>query len=88
MSAQPNCSDCNEPMELGFIPDASNMIVMQTQWHPGTPKDVKFLGFNPPTFMGKEVPAIYHDAEQMLPISAYRCSRCGILKFIANKIEN
>tara|TARA_R100000750_G_scaffold41725_1_gene27137 strand:+ start:117 stop:344 length:228 start_codon:yes stop_codon:yes gene_type:complete len=75
-------------MELGFIPDASNMIVMQTQWHPGTPKDVKFLGFNPPTFMGKEVPAIYHDAEQMLPISAYRCSRCGILKFIANKIEN
>jgi hypothetical protein len=70
-------------MDLGFVPDASYMVVMQTQWHPGNPTDSRFLGFKPQTIMGKEVPAITHDVGQMRPIAAYRCPACGVLKFFA-----
>ncbi len=70
-------------MELGFIPDASYMVVLQTQWHPGTPEDARFLGIKPQTHMGKEVPAIKHDTSQMYPVTAFRCSECGVLKFFA-----
>jgi hypothetical protein len=83
MTDQRTCGDCGHQLELGFIPDASYTVVMQTQWHSGTPEDRRFLGFKPCTQMGKEVPAIRHDARHMLPVTAYRCKGCGLLKLYA-----
>lgn len=81
------CSDCGQALEAGFIPDASYATVLQTQWHPGTPEDRYFLGFKTQTLMGKDVPAIKHDSEKMLPVTAYRCTGCGALKLYAHQPE-
>lgn len=83
MTSSLTCRDCGERLVLGFIPDASYATVLQSQWHPGTPEDKQFLGFKPPTVLGKSVPAIAHDPTQMLPVTAYRCPECGVLTFVA-----
>ena len=85
MTDQLKCGECGQQLEPGFIPDASYAVVFQTQWHPGTPEDKRFLGFKPQTMLGKEVPAIKHDSEHMLPITAYRCVGCGAVKLFARK---
>ncbi|KAA5546931.1 hypothetical protein FYK55_00455 [Roseiconus nitratireducens] len=88
MSDPLKCGDCGEKLELGFIPDASYAVVLQAQWHPGTPEDKTFLGFRPQTLMGKDVPAIKHDSEHMRAITAYRCTVCGVLKLYAREKES
>lgn len=87
MPNQPTCTDCNQELELGFIPDASYATVFQTHWHPGTPEDSRFLGMKMPSAIGKEVPNIKHDSTVMVPVKAYRCPGCGVLKFFAEKAE-
>lgn len=84
MNPQAKCSDCDTELEIGFIPDASYLTVLQSQWHAGTPEDSRFLGLKPHTIFGKDVPSIKHDSNSMMPVTAYRCPDCGVLKFYAH----
>jgi DNA-directed RNA polymerase subunit RPC12/RpoP len=69
------CADCDSEMELGFLPDLSHGGVHQTKWHKGEAEDSRFLGRK----TGVKV-----DQRELVPITAYRCSNCGLLKFYAN----
>jgi hypothetical protein len=61
-------------MEEGFIPDATYGAILQSHWYPGEPDERKFLGIS----TGAKI-----EKSEMLPIEAYRCSRCGVLRLYA-----
>ena len=77
MADQYQCPDCGGEMEQGFIPDASYMSVWQTCWHRGAPEGKTFLGVDAKSL------GINYDADKMLPVTACRCTGCGLLKFHA-----
>lgn len=68
------CPDCAGDMEAGFIPDASYDKIVQTCWHRGEPEPKKFLG------MKTKSGALDYDVSNMLGITTYRCTKCGLLK--------
>lgn len=70
------CPVCGEAMEAGFIPDSSFRLVVNTYWHRGAPKVKKNI-FG--TIVG-----VWPDPAQMIPISAHRCGKCGLLRFYAH----
>lgn len=72
------CSDCRGDMELGFIPDATYGMVHQAAWHSGDPKAKKGLFEKLATGGG-----VKFDTRYMTPITAYRCSQCGLIKLYA-----
>ncbi len=72
-----NCSDCGDSMELGFIPDSTYGALLQSRWHPGEAKQLKVFGM--------ELPRLETNISEFVPITAYRCSGCGLLKFFANQ---
>ncbi len=74
MPFDPSCPDCNEKMEFGFIPDATYGAVVETHWHPGTPKEAKFFGISSGTVIEKA---------RMIPVRAWRCPKCGLLRVYA-----
>ncbi len=74
MSMKLQCPDCGTEMEEGFIPDATYGAVLQTCWHRGTAESKTFLG------MGT---GIKYDPTNMMPVTACRCTSCGLLKFYA-----
>ena len=61
------CSDCNVAMEIGFVPDHYAQII-QSHWHPGTATAKTFTG------------NLKLQKEAMIPITALRCPKCGLLK--------
>ena len=76
MSMKLQCPDCGTEMEQGFIPDATQGAVVQTCWHQGTAESKTFLGIETGT-------GIKYDRTNMMPVTACRCTRCGLLKFYA-----
>ena len=76
MSVEVQCPDCGTEMEQGFIPDATQGAVVQTCWHRGTAESKTFLGIETGT-------GIKYDRTNMVPVTACRCTRCGLLKFYA-----
>lgn len=74
MAERRTCSDCGQELELGFIPDATYGAVVQAHWHAGEPKKASFFGLK----VGLKA-----DWSQAVPVTAYRCSGCGLLKFYA-----
>ena len=74
MSVELQCPDCGTEMEEGFIPDAFRWMMLQTCWHRGTAESKAFLGSGT---------GIKLDRTKMLPITACRCTSCGLLKFYA-----
>ena len=78
MPDQNCCPDCNGEMELGFVPAESYGAVMPVCWQKGSPESKSFLGI-------KAGLGIKYDPDKMLPITAYRCTDCGLLKFYATR---
>lgn len=66
------CPDCNVGLEIGFIPDHYAQII-RSHWHPGTGKDKTFVG------------NLKLEGRSMIPITAYRCPQCGLLRQYASK---
>jgi ribosomal protein S27AE len=69
------CPECGSVMEEGFIPDLGPGQFRQLAWQRGTPVDRKFLGLFD---NGVKV-----DFEQLVNITARRCTKCGFLKLYA-----
>ena len=74
MADQQRCTDCGHALEIGFVPDATYGSVAQSHWHAGEPKQAKFFGIKA---------GVKADWSQAVPIIAYRCGGCGLLKFYA-----
>lgn len=72
--ATPRCPDCTVAMKKGWIPDATYGGIMQSHWHDGDPEKVSFLGI-PAGMKGK--------ATHMLPMQAWRCPDCGLVRTYA-----
>jgi Domain of unknown function (DUF6487) len=72
MASAKACADCNVEMELGFVPDHYAQII-QSHWHPGTATEKTFTG------------NLKLNKEDMVPITAYRCPQCGLLKHYASR---
>ena len=72
------CSDCGGELELGFIPDVTYGNVWQSCWHRGDANEKK-------TFLQKLVSGggVNYDEREMIAITVYRCSSCGLLKLYA-----
>jgi hypothetical protein len=75
MTSTPHCPDCKIEMALGFIPDATVGSFQTTQWHAGEATDTRLLGLP----MGTEV-----KPDKMSPITAYRCTDCGLVRLYAH----
>ena len=67
MAQNLRCQECQAEMEIGFVPDHYAQII-QSRWHPGLA--------NSKTFVGN----LKLDTTAMIPITAYRCPKCGLLK--------
>lgn len=72
--SEPTCADCDVAMELGFVPDLSSGAVQQMCWHRGDADPFRLLGRK----LGVKV-----DQKELVPIIAYRCNNCGVLRFYA-----
>jgi rubredoxin len=66
------CPDCRVEMAGGFIPDHYAQTI-RSHWHPGTGTEKTFLG------------NLKLDSALMIPIIAFRCPDCGLLKQYASK---
>ncbi len=75
MSMKLQCPDCGTEMEEGFIPDWTQGGVLQTCWHRGTAESK--------TFLGMQMGGVKYDPTNMMPVTACRCTSCGLLKFYA-----
>jgi hypothetical protein len=69
-----SCADCGAPTEHGFIPDCNHAAILQLTWHRGEPESRKFLGM--PN-------GIKIEPHAQLPVTADRCTKCGLLKIYA-----
>ena len=72
-------------MEIGFIPDALSGAIWQSQWHPG-PADPHHA-----TILGMKVGGklnVDADLSRTLPITAFRCAGCGVLRLYATQTKN
>lgn len=76
---EPKCPDCQVEMEVGFLPEINRMRSHQTSWHRGEPEPETAFGFMK---FGLKL-----DFKKCLPISAYRCPECGLLRLYANEAE-
>ena len=74
MSETKKCPDCGGSMELGFIPDAYQSVYAQSHWHRGAPEKWKFLGLPVATKVS---------TTKWLPIVAYRCTSCSLVRTYA-----
>ena len=78
MTTAPTCADCGEALQIGFIPDATIFPVKQSHWHPGPAVHESFVGLEAWDKRGVKT-----DWEQAVPIKAYRCPGCGLVKMYA-----
>ena len=66
-------------METGFLIDqgftSEIRYLYQTKWHPGTPEEKKFLGFN--------TGDVKTDKLETRKVTTYRCPQCNLLRSYA-----
>ena len=67
---RPECAQCREPMKRGFGLDNTYGGVLRTHWAEGLPKRSWLLGTRV-------------KREDKLPITMFRCPRCGRLESYA-----
>ncbi|MDB4886621.1 MAG: hypothetical protein JWN79_2059 [Gemmatimonadetes bacterium] len=60
-------------MELGHMPDTTERGLVQSRWTPGAPEEVRFLGMSAGI-----------KPKESVPVTAYRCSKCGYLELYAS----
>ena len=65
------CPRCHKTMEPGHIPDLGHGVVAQSSWVAGLPQVRRFLG------------GIRYDKKALVPMTAYRCPRCGYVELYA-----
>jgi len=75
MSTAKNCPDCEAEMEAGFVPDFTISSAIQMLWHPGK-AEAK-------TVLGKRSGSLKLDESKFIPTTAYRCSKCGLVRLYA-----
>jgi hypothetical protein len=78
MNAEPVCAECGIPLALGFLPDSTVGPVKLGHWHPGPARSERYVGLD--TFDERNVKTEW---ERAIPIRAYRCPKCGLLKLYA-----
>ncbi len=71
------CPDCGSEMEEGFVPDQGYVTVHQAAWHRGKAE--------PEISFGLFRSGVRHDKHETVPIIAYRCTTCGLLRFYAQE---
>lgn len=74
MASEPRCSDCDKDMEKGFVPDLAPGGWDRAHWHPGEAVLKRFLGI--PYRANVE-------SSHMIPMDAYRCPSCGLVRLYA-----
>ena len=71
------CPDCDQDMEVGYIPDAGDAAsVIQMVWNAGAPEPVTIFGLKTGSVKAKQ-------GTKPLPIWALRCPQCGLLRLHA-----
>ncbi len=70
MTAPKVCVECKSEMEEGFTVDFSHANSLQTRWHRGKPAKGWVVEAKVKT-------------EEMLRITTYRCTGCGLLRSYA-----
>lgn len=70
MDTTKSCPDCHVALEVGFVPDHYAQII-RSHWHPGAATEKTLFG------------NLKLDSDAMLPITAFRCPKCGLLKHYA-----
>lgn len=70
-----SCPDCGTAMERGFVPDFAYGAITQMVWHRGEPESSRILGM--------KTGSVKVDKKEFVPITAYRCTGCGVLRFYA-----
>lgn len=76
--ADVQCPDCNLEMEIGYIPDMADAGgVIQMVWHASTLKPVTIFGLKTGSVKPND------NAKTPLPIWAFRCPNCGMLRLHA-----
>ena len=75
MTQAKQCPDCDVAMERGFIPDFAFNDVIQMLWHSGEAE--------PNTVLGIRTGSVKLDKSEFLPITAYRCPKCGLVRAYA-----
>ena len=74
MASDPRCPDCDKAMETGFVPDVTYGGWDRAHWHRGDVVAKRFLG----------LPAgVKVESTELLPIVAYRCPSCGLVRLHA-----
>jgi ribosomal protein S27AE len=68
---QPICPKCGKAMERGHVPDVTHGQVLQSRWSRGDPEPRRFHG------------GIKWEADEQIPLAAYRCPACGYVEFYA-----
>jgi hypothetical protein len=58
-------------MEAGHVPDVGYGQVLQSAWAPGEPVARRFVG------------GIKSNDKEQVPLTAFRCSRCGYVELYA-----
>lgn len=79
--SEKKCSDCGVGLEIGYVPEFVHGGAIRSRWYRGVTEKSKFLGLE----VGGgtiRVPPIGG-----IPVRAYRCPECGVLKFYAEKGE-
>jgi predicted nucleic acid-binding Zn ribbon protein len=64
------CPKCDGAMEQGFVMDFTHGSRLVSSWVPGPPMKSFWFGTQMP-------------AERLVPIGAFRCTRCGFLESYA-----
>ena len=71
MIKAPECPKCQRRMEAGHIPDVGYGVILQSTWTSAAVERRRIFG------------GIKYNKRQQVPITAYRCSRCGFLELYA-----
>jgi hypothetical protein len=69
------CPDCKVAMKEGFMTDFAFNRTIEVLWHPGKVESSTFLGIR----QG----AMEFDRTKFLPIVAFRCPECGLVRTYA-----
>ena len=70
------CHECHAEMEMGFVPDFAYAAIAQMVWHRGDPEPSRILGV--------KTGSVKVDQQEFVPITAYRCTGCGLLRLYAD----
>ena len=72
-----NCPDCALPMEVGVLPEVGHQgVAGWTTFLPGVPQEQRLLGLF-------KTGGIVVDWKKVIPVTVYRCTKCGLLKAYA-----